>query len=68
MQYYQSPQNSSEDSILKSIEVLSRYVDEIAEFRLIGGEPLMNRQWHTIAKTLLIDIQINRFLYTPTEL
>ena len=52
MQYYQSPQNSSEDSILKSIEVLSRYVDEIAEFRLIGGEPLMNRQWHIIAKNI----------------
>lgn len=52
MQYYQDPQNTEDDSIFNSIEILSRHVDEIGEFRLIGGEPLMNKRWHIIAKNI----------------
>ena len=48
MQYFESPQNYEFQSILDSLEIISENVDEIAEFRLIGGEPLMNRGWDKI--------------------
>ena len=48
MQYFESPQNYEYQSILDSLEIISANVDEIAEFRLIGGEPLMNRGWDKI--------------------
>lgn len=49
MQYYDNPQNTEAKNILDSIDIISENVDEIAEFRLIGGEPLMNKSWDDIA-------------------
>ena len=65
MQYYKNPQNSSTEGILSSIQQISSHVDEIAEFRLIGGEPLMNRDWHTIAKKIAMNFPNQQiFVYT----
>ena len=47
MQYYTSPQNTDE-KILTAVENLNNNVDEISEFRIIGGEPLINKNWHKI--------------------
>ena len=43
MQYYVDSKNTDYENILQSLNILSQNVDEIAEFRIIGGEPLMNR-------------------------
>ena len=48
MQYYDNPQNTEAKKILDSIDIISENVDDIAEFRLIGGEPLMNKSWDDI--------------------
>jgi hypothetical protein len=48
MQYFESPQNYDYQSILDSLKIISENVDDIAEFRLIGGEPLMNKGWDQI--------------------
>ncbi len=47
MQYYTSPQ-STDEKILMAVENLSKNVDEISEFRIIGGEPLINKNWHKV--------------------
>ena len=48
MQYYQQPQNYDKESVIGDIDKLCSSCDEINEFRIIGGEPLMNPQWHEI--------------------
>ena len=65
MQYYKAPKNTDEINILDSLSIISQNVDEISEFRIIGGEPLMNRQWSLIVKSIaekFPDKQI--FIYT----
>ena len=42
MQYYTAAKNTDEE-ILKSVETLNENVDDILEFRIIGGEPLMKK-------------------------
>ena len=51
MQYYERAKNTDEE-ILRATEILSDNVDHIAEYRIIGGEPLMNKQWAQITNGL----------------
>ena len=44
MQYYVDAKNTDEN-ILRAVKSLSDNVDAISEFRVIGGEPLMNKNW-----------------------
>lgn len=53
MQYYENPQNTDFDRTLEALEILQENVDEISEFRMIGGEPLMNKDWAYIIKAIL---------------
>ena len=52
MQYYTAAKNTDEE-ILKSVETLNENVDDILEFRIIGGEPLMNKKWCEITNSIL---------------
>ena len=49
MQYYKQHKNFDHENILASIDIIRKNVDVISEFRLIGGEPLMNKEWAKIA-------------------
>ena len=49
MQYYKDHKNFDHEKILDSIDIIRKNVDIISEFRLIGGEPLMNKAWAKIA-------------------
>ena len=51
MQYYERAKNTDEE-ILRATEILTNNVDHIAEYRIIGGEPLMNKQWALITNGL----------------
>ena len=42
MQYFVAPKNT-DDQILKAVSTLEENVDLISEFRVIGGEPLVNK-------------------------
>jgi len=55
MQYYKTPKNYPLDDILNSIKSLSEIVDMVNEVRVIGGEPLMNPDFHVIIKKLIAD-------------
>ena len=43
MQYYVNAKNTDE-AVLGSVKNLSENVDHISEYRVIGGEPLMNKK------------------------
>ena len=61
MQYYKSQKNTDSE-ILKSVKLISDNVDHISEYRIIGGEPLMNKNWAEITKGV-IDQDPNRSVY-----
>ena len=65
MQYYKEPKNSEHDNTLEALEILNQNVDYISEFRVIGGEPLMNKGWDKIVQGI-IDKNPERkvFIYT----
>jgi|TARA_B110000438_G_scaffold84457_1_gene84047 organic radical activating enzyme len=48
MQYYVNPENSDHKKILDEINIITNHVDDISEFRVIGGEPMMNKAWADI--------------------
>ncbi len=45
MQYYTDAKNTDHEDILKALDTLYQNIDYISEFRVIGGEPLMNKGW-----------------------
>jgi organic radical activating enzyme len=53
MQYYVDPSNVAVEQTLDAIKTLDECVDEISEFRVIGGEPLMNREWANIVNGIV---------------
>jgi organic radical activating enzyme len=62
MQYYKNAKNADEDITFKSLEVLKKYVDDISEFRMIGGEPLMNKKWYEIVHKVQLDYPEKKIL------
>ena len=48
MQYYKKPQDSELGLLLKSIEKIMVAVDSLEEFRVLGGDPFMNKNLHKI--------------------
>ena len=52
MQYYTNQQNT-DSKILESVKLISDNVDYISEYRVIGGEPLMNKNWAEITNGIL---------------
>ena len=64
MQYYVDAKNTDE-GILSAVENLSNNVDAISEFRIIGGEPLMNKNWAKIVNGVIAqDEKRELFIYT----
>tara|TARA_Y100001970_G_scaffold294295_1_gene449988 strand:+ start:14098 stop:15357 length:1260 start_codon:yes stop_codon:yes gene_type:complete len=53
MQYYERPQNSDESVMFKSIEKFMECVDNLDEFRVIGGDPFMNKEVYKVINKLL---------------
>jgi organic radical activating enzyme len=64
MQYYVDAKNT-DDGILAAVKTLSDNVDAISEFRVIGGEPLMNKNWAKIVNGIVEqDSKREIFIYT----
>jgi len=65
MQYYTNAEDASHQRILTALDIINANVDSISEFRVIGGEPLMNKGWAYIVNGIsekYADGQI--FIYT----
>ena len=52
MQYYQHPRNVETGELLEAIDAFFKVVDAVMDFRLIGGETFMNRQWPVFVERL----------------
>lgn len=65
MQYYKNPKNCDTDMLLKSLDDFCAVIDEVMDFRIIGGEPFMNKEWHIIVKKLVDEPKAKRVvIYT----
>lgn len=62
MRYYQNPKDSNLEELFKNIRQFLKVVDEIHEFRVLGGEPFMNRQAHIIIKKIADEPKAKRVL------
>lgn len=52
MQYYTDAKNTDHQEILQALDKLYKNVDHISEFRVIGGEPLMNKGWADVVNDI----------------
>ncbi|MDC0067989.1 radical SAM protein [Gammaproteobacteria bacterium] len=65
MQYYEHPVNYELDQMQQSVDNLMSLVDGIQEFRVIGGEPLVNKNFHLVVRQLINEPDIERIvIYT----
>lgn len=65
MQYYKKPQDCDIDEIMRSIDAFCAFVDEVNEFRIIGGEPFMNKEIHLIINKLVDEPKVRKIvIYT----
>ncbi len=62
MQYYQIPQNCDINLLFKSIDNFCKVVDEVMDFRVLGGEPFMNPQWPKIVQRLVKEPKAKRIV------
>ena len=46
MQYYEKPENATEDTMIKSMNRIMSCVDELLEARVFGGDPFMNKEMY----------------------
>ncbi len=60
MQYYQKPADCDTGMLLKSIDAFCAVIDEVMDFRVIGGEALMNKDWPVIFKRLIDEPKARR--------
>ena len=52
MQYYEKPENADLNEMIQTIDSICEKMDEIYEFRVIGGEPFMNKEIHLVVEKL----------------
>jgi len=53
MQYYRKPMDCDINELMLSIESFCSIVDAVNEFRVIGGEPLLSKNFYLIMKRLI---------------
>ena len=62
MQYYQKPKDIETNVLLKSIEKFMMCVDSLDEFRVLGGDPFMNKDLHKIINKLITYDQCEKII------
>jgi len=64
MQYYKNA-TSTDAKVLEAVKKVSENVDHISEYRVIGGEPLMNKNWAKITNSIFEqDPSRNVYIYS----
>ena len=61
---YTNLKNTSLEKINSALDVLHKNVDYISEFRVIGGEPLMNKDWANVVNSGCKKFDAKIFIYT----
>lgn len=60
IQYFARPVDKELGLVLRSIDQFCRYIDSAHEFRLIGGEPFMNNDFHLIVERLVVEDKVQK--------
>ena len=64
-QYYKNPKNCNIKKLIESIDAFCSIIDEVNEFRVIGAEPFMNKEYHLIIKRLTDEPKVKKIvIYT----
>jgi len=53
MQYYEKPIDSEMNALLKSIDRFIQSIDALDEFRVLGGDPFMNKELYKVINKLV---------------
>ena len=61
-QYYKNPKDCDIKELIKSIDVFCSSMDGINEFRVIGGEPFMNKYFDLIIKRLNDEPKVKKII------
>ena len=65
MQFFEKPKSYEIEEMEKAIELLCLYSDQIFEFRVIGGEPFVNKKVHNVIEKLISERKVKRIvIYT----
>jgi len=65
MQYYKNPVDCDIKELSQTIDRFCFIVDEVNEFRVIGGEPFMNKEFDIIIKRLIDEPKVKKIvIYT----
>ncbi len=65
MQYYKKPIDCNVKELMQSMDMFSAFIDEVHEFRVIGGEPFMHKEFHLIIKRLIDEPKVRKIvIYT----
>ena len=65
MRYYEKPIDCNTREVMQTIDRFFNIVDDVNEFRVIGGEPFMNKEFHLIAKRLIDEPKVKKIvIYT----
>jgi hypothetical protein len=62
MRYYKSPKDTDLNELEADIDRLCSIVDEINEVRVLGGEPLINKNFHLVVKKLINEPKIRKII------
>jgi len=54
MQYYARPNNSDHELLFRSVDKLMKCIDNLYEFRVLGGDPFMNKKMYEIINKLTV--------------
>ena len=69
MQYYKKPENAVLDVLFKAIERFMACVNNVYEFRIIGGDPFMNKDFHKVVNKLKDYEQVKKIaVYTNARI
>lgn len=60
MQYYEHPENADLNEMMETIDTICANMDEIYEFRVIGGEPFMNKDLHLVVEKLTAQPKVKK--------
>lgn len=58
MQYFSRPRDYDIQKVIRSIQALCAAVDQINDFRVIGGEPLMHREVHRLVEDAAVSPKV----------
>ena len=69
MQYYTSPKDSDMDMMFRNIDKLMSCIDQLDEFRVLGGDPFMNKNLFKVINKLITYDKVNKIvIYTNAKI